>query len=160
AELNSTAAAARVLLPVARAGFPTLTFQPNLEPNTVTLKFSGRVDQVQPVVDFLQQTVPGFEHCEVSGPRVQSERAGRMIVGQYLLTGADVLGARKFPDVVARGAWPIEQWDATGKARFRYLPESEHYEIPARSLQATGIENLFMAGKSISADVDGIASAR
>jgi predicted flavoprotein YhiN len=42
----------------------------------------------------------------------------------------------------------------------RYLAEGAHYEIPARSLCAAGTPNLFMAGKVISADVDGIASAR
>jgi len=35
-----------------------------------------------------------------------------------------------------------------------------HYEIPSRSLRAAEVENLFMAGKTISADVDAIASAR
>jgi hypothetical protein len=83
-----------------------------------------------------------------------------MIVGRYVLTGDDVLAARKFPDAVAHGAWPVEQWSADGTARFRYLADGEHYEIPARSLQAAKTENLFMAGKTISADVDAIASAR
>jgi predicted flavoprotein YhiN len=40
------------------------------------------------------------------------------------------------------------------------LPEHAHYEIPARCLQSAPIQNLFMAGKTISADVDAIASAR
>ena len=34
------------------------------------------------------------------------------------------------------------------------------YEIPGRSLRALRFSNLFMAGKTISADVDAIASAR
>ena len=83
-----------------------------------------------------------------------------MIVGQYVLTGDDVLMGRKFPDAVARCAWPIEQWNASGVARFKYLPAGTHYEIPARALRAALVENLFMAGKTISADVDAIASAR
>jgi hypothetical protein len=83
-----------------------------------------------------------------------------MIVGQYLLTGDDVLAGKKFPDAAARCAWPIEQWSADGIARFKYLPPNMLYEIPARSLRAGKIENLFMAGKTISADVEAIASAR
>jgi hypothetical protein len=83
-----------------------------------------------------------------------------MIIGQYVLTGADVLAGRKFHDVAARCAWPIEQWNTRGHARLRYLPEGQHYEIPARSLRAAHAQNLFMAGKVISADADGIASAR
>jgi hypothetical protein len=83
-----------------------------------------------------------------------------MIVGSYLLAGVDVLNARKFPDAVARNNWPVEQWSANGRQRLRYLPPGEYYEIPARSLRAARTENLFMAGKSISADVDAVASAR
>ena len=83
-----------------------------------------------------------------------------MLQGEYLLTGADVLKGRKFPDAVARSAWPIEQWDENGRSQVRYLPAGEHYEIPARALRCATIRNLFMAGKTISADVDAIASAR
>jgi hypothetical protein len=160
ADLSSVAAVAQVLVPLARAGLPLLNFQRNLEPGAVTVKFSGRPDQVLPAIEFLRRNVAGFEHCEAPGKFEQSQRAGRMIVGRYVLTGADILAGRKFPDAVARCAWPIEQWNAAGTARFRYLAEGVNYEIPARSLQAARIENLFMAGKTISADADAIASAR
>jgi hypothetical protein len=83
-----------------------------------------------------------------------------MIVGKYILTGADVLSAKKFPDAVARGAWPVEQWNVDGKARVRWLETGAYYEIPAGALRAAKIKNLFMAGKTISADVEAIASAR
>ena len=83
-----------------------------------------------------------------------------MIIGKHLLTGLDVLTGRKFPDAVARCAWPIEQWNADGITRLRYLPPHTCYEIPARSLRAAHVKNLFLAGKTISADVDAIASAR
>ena len=160
-ELNSPAAVAQVLLPLARAGFPVLSFQPSLDPVTITVKFTGRVEQVRDVIAFLQKNVSGFEHCRTPLTEfTAAQRAGRMIVGQYLLTGADVLAGRKFPDAVARCAWPIEQWGMDGVARFKYLPPAAHYEIPARSLRAALVPNLFMAGKTISADVDASASAR
>jgi hypothetical protein len=89
-----------------------------------------------------------------------AKRAGRMIAGQYVLTGEDVLAGRKFHDAVARGAWPIEQWNARGEPRLRYLADGAYYEIPARSLRAAGAQNLFMGGKTISANVESIASAR
>ena len=155
------AAVAQALLPVARAGFPKLNFQPSLEPDTITVKFSGQADQVMDLIAFLRKEVDGFENCRTPLTEfTAAQRAGRMVIGQYLLSGADVLAARKFPDAVARCAWPIEQWGADGVARFRYLPPGTHYEIPARSLRAAQVENLFMAGKTISADVEAIASAR
>jgi len=160
-DLSSVVAVAQVLLPLARAGLPPLNFQPHPEPNSITVKLSGRPDQAPAVIDFLRANVPGFEHCRTSCTDFHaSERAGRMIVGQYILTGDDALAARKFPDAVARCAWPIEQWNAAGVSRLRYLPPGQFYEIPARSLRAARVKNLFMAGKTISADADAIASAR
>jgi len=159
--LATTAEMAQVLLPLARAGFAPLNLQASLDPNAFTAKFAGTPEQVPQLLAFLRAKVAGFEQCETTQKEFTvSRRAGRMIVGQYILTGDDVLAGRKFPDAVARCAWPIEQWDAKGAVRFKYLPAGTHYEIPARSLRAARIENLFMAGKTISADVAAIASAR
>ena len=159
--LVTAADMAQVLLPLARAGFPPLNLQASLTPGEFTAKFSGTPQQAPQLIAFLRTNVSGFENCESSVSEfTQTYRAGRMIVGQYVLTGDDVLTGRKFPDAVARCAWPIEQWNASGVARFKYLPTGTHYEIPARALRAARVENLFMAGKTISADVDAIASAR
>jgi hypothetical protein len=160
-DLSTAAAAAQVMLPLARAGFPPLSFQPGLEPGVVIVKFTGAAEQVPQLIHLLRTSVSGFENC--STPLTEftpARRAGRMIMGKYLLSGDDVLNARKFPDAVARCAWPIEQWSADGKVKLRYLPEHTHYEVPARCLRTASIQNLFMAGKTISADVDAIASAR
>lgn len=160
-ELNTAPGVAQVLLPLARAGFPPLNFQTHLDPDTITVKFSGPAERVPDLINFLQKNIAGFENCFSSITQfAATERAGRMILGQYLLTSEDVLAGKNFPDAVARCAWPIEQWSADGVARFKYLRPKTHYEIPARSLRAASVENLFMAGKTISADVDAIASAR
>jgi hypothetical protein len=152
---------AAVLLPVARAGFPPLNILPAADPDTVTAKFSGQPDQVPELIAFLRSNVTGFAQCRTSLTEfVLTPRAGRMIAGRHLLTGAEVLSGQSFPDAVARCAWPIEQWNADGVARFRYLPPGTHYEIPERCLRARDLDNLFMAGKCLSADVEAIASAR
>jgi hypothetical protein len=160
-DLRTPAGVAQVLLPVARAGFPLLNFQPGSKLDSVTAKFTGKPEQVAPLIEFLRANVPGFEKC--STPLLEfssTRRAGRMIIGEHILTGAEVLAGARFPDAVARGAWPVEQWSANGTAKYRYLPAGAHYEIPALSLRAARTRNLFMAGKAISADVDAIASAR
>jgi hypothetical protein len=160
-DLQTHASVLPVLLSLARAGLPPLSFQPRPEPGAVTVKFTGRPEQARLVIEFLRGHVSGFEDCRTTQTEfTEARRAGRMIIGQYVLTGADVLAGRKFSDGAARGAWPIEQWNAEGRTRLRYLAEGEHYDIPARSLRAAGVQNLFMAGKVISADVEGIASAR
>jgi hypothetical protein len=159
--LATAAEMAQALLPLARAGFPPLNLQATQIEGEFTAKFAGRPGQVPPLLSFLRTNVSGFENCDAPQTEFfRSHRAGRMIVGEYVLTGDDVLSGRKFPDAVARGAWPIEQWDARGVVRFKYLSPGTHYEIPVRALQAATVKNLFMAGKTISADVDAIASAR
>jgi hypothetical protein len=159
--LETAADMAQVLLPLARAGLPPLNLQASLTPGEFTAKFAGAPEQVPQLIAFLRANIRGFEQCATPQQEFPvARRAGRMIVGQYVLTGADVLAGRKFPDAVARGAWPIEQWDAKGAVRFKYLPAGASYDIPARALRAARVENLFMAGKSISADVEAIASAR
>lgn len=160
-DLTTTAAVAQVMLPLARAAFPPLSFQPNLEKGVTSVKFTGAARQVPLLIEFLRNNVSGFEKCTTSAiDFVPVHRAGRMIVGQSTLTGADVLSGRKFSDAIACCAWPIEQWGADGKIQLRYLAPHTHYEIPARCLRSNSIENLFMAGKTISADIDAIASAR
>jgi hypothetical protein len=160
-DLTSAAAAAQVMLPVARAGFPALSFQPSRETGVTVIKFTGTAEQVPQLIDFLRNNIGGFENCATPITEFSpARRAGRMIVGKHLLTGSEVLEGRKFPDAVARCAWPIEQWNQNGKVQLRYLPQHAHYEIPARCLQSASIQNLFMAGKTISADIDAIASAR
>lgn len=159
--LATSSEMAQVLLPIARAGFAPLNLQAGLVAGEFTAKFAGPPAQVPELLVFLRENIPGFAHCETPLREFEMQRrAGRMIVGEVVLTGTDVLTGRRFPDAVARGAWPIEQWNAAGVARFRYLPPRTHYEIPARALRAARVANLFMAGKTISADVDAIASAR
>lgn len=159
--LATAAEMAQVLLPLARAGFAPLHLQAGLTVGEFTAKFAGTPEQVPQLLAFLRANIRGFERCETLQIEFSlARRAGRMIVGQYVLTGDDVLAGRKFPDAVARGAWPIEQWDAKGAVRFKHLPAGASYDIPARSLRAAQVENLFMAGKTISADEAAIASAR
>jgi hypothetical protein len=160
-DLDTPVAVAPVLLALVRGGFPPVSFLRCAADGAVTVKFPGAPEDVPRLIDFLRRQAPGFERCRTASQEfTRSERAGRMIVGEYMLTGDDVLGARKFPDAVARISWPIEQWSAGGRQKLRYLPPGEHYEIPARCLRAAKTKNLFMAGKSLSADVEAVASAR
>ena len=160
-DLRSPVGVAMALLHVAHSGLPPLSFMPSANNDVVVVKFSGTPTQVPKLIEFLRQQVSGFENCRSRETEFTlARRAGAMVLGRYVLTGDDVLSARKFPDAVARGCWPVEQWSADGRQHIRYLPANEYYEIPARSLCARQTENLFVAGKSISADVDAIASAR
>ncbi|MFE1050662.1 FAD-dependent oxidoreductase [Streptomyces olivaceus] len=64
---------------------------------------------------FLRTRVPGFEESYVvqSGTHV-GVRESRRVLGDYRLTGHDILAARTFPDVVARGAHPFDVHNPRG----------------------------------------------
>jgi len=115
----------------------------------------------QHLIHFLQENVDGLEHVQTFGQSgTVLQRAGKRAEGLYLLTREDVLNGAQFPDAVARGNWPIEKYSCSGAPRFSYLPDETAYDIPGRCLRVSGMDNLFTAGKCISADDDAIASAR
>jgi len=109
----------------------------------------------------LIKELASFKHAESDhiaaspGFRVASRTRGK-----YMLTGNEVKNCTHFNEGIARCSWPIEEWDANGNANLQYLPEYGYYEIPQGSLMAVTTENLFMAGRNISADKEAIASAR
>ena len=115
----------------------------------------------QALIGFLQQEECGLGQMRFSGQSgVVLHRAGARVAGMYRLTRGDVLSAARFPDAITCGNWPIETYPATGGPQFAYLPEGAAYDIPERCLRVPGIENLFVAGRCISADDHAAASAR
>jgi hypothetical protein len=80
--------------------------------------------------------------------------------GKYILTEQDVLNCKKFDSAIANGFWPIEEWTLHRSVQMHYFKEKDHYQIPAECLISLDINNLFFAGRAISADDKAIASAR
>ena len=87
-------------------------------------------------------------------------RSGRRVRGRAVLTEEDILNCRKYPDGVACGAWPIEEWGQDIRPVMTYIPEREYYEIPIGCLIPESHDNVFAAGRCISASAKAIASAR
>ena len=117
--------------------------------------------RVLAVTEFLK-TLPAFGRAFVSHVAAQvGVRESWRVIGRYQLTREDVLAARQFDDGVARAAWPIELWHAGHLgATYEYLEDGQTYEIPLRSLQARDVENLFVAGRCMSATHEALGSAR
>lgn len=110
---------------------------------------------------FLRDKIPGYEAAALGGLSVQiGVRETRRIKGEYWLTREDVLAARKFPDAIAKCGAPIEVHHAGGDTRWEYLPDGETYDIPYRALVPTGVDNLLVAGRCLSASHDAHASVR
>jgi len=118
--------------------------------------------RVAALVTLLRREVPTFAAAFVShvAPQV-GVRESRRVVGRQRLTREDVLGGRRFPDGVARAAWPIELWrEATPGAHYEYLADGEWYDVPLGCLQAAGLTNLVAAGRCISGESEALGSAR
>ncbi len=162
-------------------GSSNLTLGPSLQPGEVICKLtlSGIIDELPARRDFLTaaeqegrrrvravteflRTLPAFARSFLSHTAPQiGVRESRRVIGRYQLTREDVLAGRKFEDGVARAGWPIELWEE-GRlgASYEYLPDGETYDIPLRCLQARDVDNLFMAGRCMSASHEALGSAR
>lgn len=88
-------------------------------------------------------------------------RESRRVEGDYVLTGADVLGEARFPDMVAASAYEVDIHDPDGgSTRMVNIPGSGYYHIPWRSLVAKGLDNLALGSRCISGDVTAHSSYR
>lgn len=116
---------------------------------------------VDELVNFLVAQVPGFRRARLSRLPIQvGVRAERRIIGQATLRSTDVLACTKHPDGIACGTWPVELWNSATGPEMTMLPEGEWYEIRQGCLRPIGFENVFVAGRGISADREALASAR
>ncbi|MGQ0751745.1 MAG: FAD-dependent oxidoreductase [Betaproteobacteria bacterium] len=118
--------------------------------------------QMRQIAAFLRKYVPGFERAYVAQSGVNvGVRETRRILGDYQLTAEDVLGARKFDDAIARGAYPVDIHNPDGKGTvLKHVPLGEAYDIPLRCLLPRGIENLLVAGRCISGTHEAHSSYR
>jgi hypothetical protein len=119
-------------------------------------------------VRFLRAKVPGFEQTYTLEIAPQlGIRETRRLVGEYMLTGEDVLSCRSFDDSIGVNGWPLEMHVA-GDVEWRWpaIPESRGYnQLPYRMLlplrsTCGGADNLLVAGRCASMTHDGQSAAR
>jgi hypothetical protein len=109
--------------------------------------------QIIRMVHYLQRTgYPTHVLC-ATGAKI-GIREGRRIVGDYVLTEADITGdaPRDFEDGVAVATSQIDFHSLTKPGHAGWRQRVEPYAIPFRCLVAKGFQNLAMAGKCISGD--------
>ena len=108
--------------------------------------------QVRILYKFFKKYVPGFENCYITttAPEV-GIRETRRIVGEYRLTKEDLLETRQFKDNIAQCSYMIDIHDRKQTQLFyTAIPEGRSYGIPYRCLVPAKVENLLVAGRSIS----------
>jgi hypothetical protein len=88
-------------------------------------------------------------------------RETRRILGEYQLTADDILSARRFPDAIARGAYPVDIHNPAGSGTvLKRLPPGEAYDIPLRALIPKGLDYVLVAGRCISGTHEAHSSYR
>jgi hypothetical protein len=103
---------------------------------------------------FLNERVPGFEDAYIikTSP-MAGTRESRRIIGEYMLTAEDCVKGRRFPDVVAMCGRACNVHSLTGLwGEQIWLEPEKPFDIPYRSLVPKKVDNILVAGRSISAD--------
>lgn len=116
---------------------------------------------VREVVRFLRENAKAFADVEITelAPEV-GFRSGFLPEGREELTEEIVIEARKSPDGIANGAWPIEYWKPGKQAEMAFFDDGDFYQIPAGCVESHHAKNLYFAGRNIAASARALASAR
>lgn len=109
---------------------------------------------------FLREKVPGFKASHLSEIATQiGIRESRRIVADFVLTEEHVMQGATFEDAICWGAWPVEYHDAVENKTIKtYL--KQNYQIPYRTMLPKNVDNLLVAGRSISTTHFANASTR
>ncbi|HCE47056.1 MAG TPA: hypothetical protein DET40_26205 [Lentisphaeria bacterium] len=130
--------------------------------------------QIRELVSFYRKHVPGCEDCYLIGTGFQlGVRETRRIIGDYVITGEDVTGGRKFEDGICRNANFLDihlSKDGDKKAdskktgtwyeEAKEVQPGDWQDLPYRALLPRGLENILVAGRCISGTHEAMSSYR
>lgn len=110
-------------------------------------EIDGR-ENVLKALKVLKAKIPGFEHAKLRNFGMTiGTRESRKIIGHYRLTEHDVLNQARFPDSI--GIFP----EFIDGLNYLFIPTTGRYfQIPYRCILPQKVENLLVAGRSISGD--------
>lgn len=127
---------------------------------------------VREYLDFYRKFIPGCEHMELvtTGPLL-GVRESRRIVGEYELTIDDYLARRQFPDQIGVFNKYVDKhpYDNSSQEHRRFhketvdthiLGKGECFGLPYSILVPKGWQNLWVAGRCNSSDIDVHAAIR
>ena len=110
----------------------------------------------------------GFDNWELEWIGfLPGKRESVRYIGEHVLTQNDIAAGGNFDDIVAYGGWPMDDHNPKGflangeedePSGFYRAPSP--YGIPYRSLFSDNIDNLFFAGRNISATHAALSSTR
>lgn len=103
------------------------------------------------LAEFCRIYFPGFENAYISNiADMLGIRVSRRIKGKYVYTIDDLKSGRKFEHPVVVSNYPVDVH--SDKKDSSTLDMVQDYELPIESLISADIDNLFVAGRCLSAD--------
>jgi hypothetical protein len=119
--------------------------------------------QIGAAFSLLKEAVPAFANAYIVDiPPQLGIRETRRVMGDYVLTEADVLTCASFDDTIGVNGWPVEDHVA-GDVIFRWpdIPGSRGFNhLPYRMLLPVGLDNLYVVGRCASMTHGGQSAAR
>ena len=117
--------------------------------------------QADRVVDFLKREYPqAFGRARVRSYGLPGIRQTRWIRARQQLTVDDVRAGTRFPDAIARTAWPIELHDSPQGYVWEPFADDHLHYVPFASLVPAEADNIVAAGRCIDGDSAALSSVR
>lgn len=112
------------------------------------------------LANFCKIYFPGFEKAYISNiADALGVRVSRRIKGKYIYTVDDLQSGKKFKNAVLRGNYPIDiHSNKKGESVLQYIEQD--YYLPLEALISADYDNLFVAGRCLSADFQAQAALR
>ncbi|WP_339315874.1 FAD-dependent oxidoreductase [Paenibacillus sp. FSL R10-2734] len=114
-------------------------------------------NQIEPIIQFLKEFVPGFENCFVINSSAQiGVRETRHFIGEQTLNEQDIMVARVFDDwAVANVHFNFDVHNLSGAGldetgEQKHFKQKKGYTIPYGCFVPTEVDNLLLAGRNIS----------
>jgi hypothetical protein len=124
------------------------------------VEFTGRRTALA-LADFLRRKMEGCAACVVAQwPARAGVRESRRVTGVHELQADELLSGTAFEDAVVTAAWPVELRERATGPRWRFPEANAVPQIPLRALRHRDLENLWVAGRCISASHEAQASIR
>lgn len=113
--------------------------------------------QIQPILDFLKNFVPGFEKCFlIDSSSMIGVRETRHFFGEKTITEQDIMVARVFDDwAVAKAQFNFDVHNLSGSGLDetgvqKHFTQAKGYTIPYGCFIPQKVDNLMLAGRNIS----------
>lgn len=112
------------------------------------------------IANFCKLYFPGFENSYISNiADALGIRVSRRIKGKYIYTVEDLKSGKKFENPALIGNYPIDIHSSMPNGSI-LEPLMQDYQLPIESLMSADLDNLFVAGRCLSADFYAQAALR